>query len=371
MPELPSGTVTFLFTDIEGSTQRWQQQPVAMAPALARHDRLVREAIEAHGGSVFKMIGDAFCAAFADPADALAAALTAQRSLYGEPWGTTGPLRVRMALHTGRADVQDGDYAGAPLNRVARLLSAGHGGQVLLSGATAELVHDHLPREVHLRDLGTHQLKDLYRPEHIFQLVTPDLPSDFSPLVTAASLPAYPAAADADHGPPAPATPAPPRSRRTVAIAGGVVAALLLLLAGIYAFGRNDDPEPPATIIPAVAVVTPTPTPYAEGAGVWGVLATPPPAPAFAVFGQMAFDAGWKGQAQSLPGPMVLFVAENDPHPPSIWFGGDVTLMRGVIPGTPAVAQSWPAATYLDLQPTDQIVVPANTTFAVSTDQFD
>src|SRR5215208_2992164 len=166
-----------------------------MGPALARHDRLVREAIEAHDGAVFKTAGDAFCAAFADPAAALAAALTAQRALYGEPWGTTGPLRVRMALHTGRAEVHDGDYVGAPLNRVARLLSAGHGGQVLVSGATAELVQDHLPHEVHLRDLGTHQLKDLYRPERLFQVVTPDLPADFSPLRSADHLPPYPAEA--------------------------------------------------------------------------------------------------------------------------------------------------------------------------------
>ncbi|HKG24669.1 MAG TPA: adenylate/guanylate cyclase domain-containing protein [Thermomicrobiales bacterium] len=370
MSELPSGTVTFLFTDIEGSTQRWQQEPSAMAPALARHDRLVREAIESHGGAVFKTVGDAFCAAFADPAEALGAALTAQRSLYGEPWGATGPLRVRMALHTGRAEVQDGDYVGAPLNRVARLLSAGHGGQVLLSGATAELVHDHLPREVHLRDLGTHQLKDLYRPEHIFQVVTPDLPADFSPLVTAASLPPYPAAADAaDQGFPAAAAPAPPARRHTALIAGGAVAAALLLLVGIFAFGLDDEPDPQATGVPAVAVVTATPTPYAEGTNYWGVIATPPPAPAFVVLGELIFDAGWSGTSQSLPGPMMLYVDERQPYPPRIWFGADVTLMRNVIPGTPAHEETLPAATFFDLGPNDQIVVPANTEFAVQTDQ--
>src|SRR5215218_9150543 len=113
-----------------------------------------------------------------------------------------------MALHTGRAEVQEGDYVGAPLNRVARLLSAGHGAQVLVSGATAELVQDHLPDEVHLRDLGTHQLKDLYRPERLFQLVTPDLPADFSPLSTAAHLPPYPAEPGAPAAGPAAATPA-------------------------------------------------------------------------------------------------------------------------------------------------------------------
>src|SRR5215218_11270991 len=168
-----------------------------MPAAVARHDRLLREAIEAHHGVVFKTVGDAVCAAFPNAVDAVHAALAAQRALYAEPWGQTGPLRVRMALHTGIATPGGGDYAGGPLNRVARLLSAGHGGQVLLSGATAEVAHDHLPTEVHLRDLGTHQLKDLYRPEHVFQLVTPDLPADFSALATADHLPPYPAGHEA------------------------------------------------------------------------------------------------------------------------------------------------------------------------------
>src|SRR5687768_13850697 len=122
MAEWPSGTVTFLFTDLEGSTQRWQQYPTAMGPALARHDRLLRDAISANGGVVFKTVGDAVCAAFATAPAAVAAALTAQRALYSEPWGATGPLRARMALHTGQADAREGDYLGGPLNRVARLL---------------------------------------------------------------------------------------------------------------------------------------------------------------------------------------------------------------------------------------------------------
>jgi class 3 adenylate cyclase len=365
MSGLPSGTVTFLFTDIEGSTQRWQQQPAAMGPALARHDRLVREAIEAHGGVVFKTVGDAFCAAFADPSAALAAALTAQRALYGEPWGTTGPLRVRMALHTGRAEVQGGDYVGAPLNRVARLLSAGHGGQVLVSGATAELVQDHLPQEVHLRDLGTHQLKDLYRPERLFQVVTPDLPADFSPVVTTAHLPPYPG----DEPPAAAASPPAgsvrPGRRRAVAVAGGLV--LVLVLAGTYVF-RGGGTGPEATQIPAVAATTPTVGPTPEGSGVWGLIATPPPAPAFVVFGVLDFDAGWKGDARSLPGPMLLYVADQ-PEPPTVWVGGAATLMRNVVPGTPAVAEPVVAGTYVDLHPHDQMVVPANTPFAVQTGQ--
>src|SRR5215218_625969 len=207
-----------------------------------------------------------------------------------------------MALHTGRAEVQEGDYVGAPLNRVARLLAAGHGAQVLVSGATAELVQDHLPQEVHLRDLGTHQLKDLYRPERLFQVVTPDLPADFSPVVTAAHLPPYPG-----DGQPAAAAPPPkaavgPGRRRAAAVAGGLVLVLVLVLAGIYV-SRGDGDGPAATRFSAVAATTPTVGPAPEGSGVWGVVATPPPAPAFVVLGALAFDAGWKGDAQSLPGP--------------------------------------------------------------------
>jgi len=184
----PTGTVTFFFTDIEGSTRRWEQFREAMAAALARHDDLVRAAIVAHGGHVFKTMGDAFCAAFGQAPEAVAAALTAQRALVAEDWSVFGAdfqaLRVRMALHTGSADARDGDYFGPPLNRVARLLSTGHGGQVLLSLATQELVRDDLPQGVSLKDLGQHRLKDLRRPEHVFQMILPDLPGDFPPLNT-------------------------------------------------------------------------------------------------------------------------------------------------------------------------------------------
>src|SRR5947209_4799902 len=144
MAELPTGTVTFLFTDIEGSTRLWEQHPEAMQLALARHDALLRAAIQTHGGHVFKAMGDQFCAAFATAPDAVAAAIEAQGALNAEPWGETGPLRVRMALHTGATELRDSDYFGPPLNRVARLLDAGHGGQILLSQATFDLARDHL-----------------------------------------------------------------------------------------------------------------------------------------------------------------------------------------------------------------------------------
>ena len=184
MTDLPAGTITFLFTDIEGSTTRWEQQRVAMQAALARHDAILRGVIETHGGHVFKTVGDAFYTTFATAPAALAAALAAQHALAGEDWGEVGPLRVRMALHTGTAEARDGDYFGPSLNRVARILSAGHGGQVLLSAVTQELVRDQLPASAELRNLGEHRLKDLIRPEHLFQIVAPELPVDFPPLRT-------------------------------------------------------------------------------------------------------------------------------------------------------------------------------------------
>jgi class 3 adenylate cyclase len=134
MPELPSGTVTFLFTDIEGSTALWEQDRTAMANAVERHLALLRQAVETHGGVAFKVIGDAVQAAFPAAPQAVAAALSAQRTLLVEDWGALGPLRVRMALHAGEAEPDDrGDYLAPALNRLSRLLSTGHGGQVLLS----------------------------------------------------------------------------------------------------------------------------------------------------------------------------------------------------------------------------------------------
>jgi predicted ATPase/class 3 adenylate cyclase len=183
-PHLPEGTVTFLFTDIEGSTRLWEEHPAAMQAALARHDALLHQAFQVHSGVVFKTFGDQFCAAFATVPDALAAALTLQRALHAAPWEEVGALRVRTALHTGMAETRGGDYFGPALNRVARLLEAGHGGQILLSRATQELAGDRLPEDASPRDLGEHRLKDLVRPEQIFQLVVPDLPADFPPLKT-------------------------------------------------------------------------------------------------------------------------------------------------------------------------------------------
>src|SRR5687767_8801154 len=155
-----------------------------MQAALARHDELLRSSIEELGGYVFKTVGDAFCCAFPTAPAALEAALEIQRGLLSSEWEQNEPLRVRMALHVGAAEERDGDYFGPPVNRVARLLSVAHGGQVLLSLPTQELVRDQLPVGTNLRDLGEHRLKVLFRPERVFQLTAPELPSEFPPLRT-------------------------------------------------------------------------------------------------------------------------------------------------------------------------------------------
>jgi predicted ATPase/class 3 adenylate cyclase len=181
----PTGTVTFLFTDIEGSARLWERNSQEMQEALARHDELLRTAIEARDGYVFKTVGDAFCAAFGTATDAAEAALACQLALLEEGWAEeVGAIRVRMALHTGAAEERDGDYFGPPVNRVARLMSAAHGGEVLLSLPAQELVRDQLPPGTTLRDLGEYRLKDLFRPERVFQLLAPELPSEFPPLRT-------------------------------------------------------------------------------------------------------------------------------------------------------------------------------------------
>jgi predicted ATPase/class 3 adenylate cyclase len=185
----PTGTVTFLFTDIEGSTQRWERDRDAMNAALARHDALLRAAISAHGGDVFKTVGDAFCAAFVTAGDAIAAARDAQRELQRTDFSAIGGMLVRMALHTGAAEERDGDYFGPAVNRVARLLSIGHGGQVLVSRTSADLLQGELPEEIGLLDLGAHQLKDLARPEQVHQLTAPGLPATFPALRSLGNLP--------------------------------------------------------------------------------------------------------------------------------------------------------------------------------------
>jgi predicted ATPase/class 3 adenylate cyclase len=183
--ELPAGTLTFLFSDIERSTRHLQELGAAWSGALENHHRLMREAIAEHAGTEVDTAGDSFFAVFATAPDAVRAALAAQRSLGAHPWPGGAAVRVRMGLHTGSATIVAGGYAGLDVHRAARIMAAAHGGQVLLSGVTRALAATALGDGVTTRDLGEHRLKDLDAPEHLHQLVGPGLATDFPPLRTA------------------------------------------------------------------------------------------------------------------------------------------------------------------------------------------
>jgi predicted ATPase/class 3 adenylate cyclase len=187
MTEYPSGTVTFLFTDIEGSTQLWEQHPEAMKSVLAKHDAILKDAIESNHGTIIKTTGDGIHAVFETAIEAVNTTLSAQR--YLQSLSSSPKLKVRMGLHTGEAELRAGDYYGQALNRGARIMSAGHGGQILLSFVTADLAREHLPADISLLDLGEHRLKDLIYPENIFQLLAPDLPKEFPALKSLNTLP--------------------------------------------------------------------------------------------------------------------------------------------------------------------------------------
>lgn len=180
---------TILFTDIEGSTRLWEREPERMRPALARHDALLRAAVASHRGTIIKMTGDGAHASFRDPLDAVGATLELQQSLAA-PEATQGlALQVRCGVHTGRVEPRDNDVFGTAVNRAARLMSAAHGGQVLLSQAASENVRDRLSAGLELRDLGLVRLRDLANPEHVFQLVHPKLRQDFPALRSLESTP--------------------------------------------------------------------------------------------------------------------------------------------------------------------------------------
>lgn len=186
MPDLPSGTVTFFFTDITGSTTLWERDHAATRSALERHLIILQSLITAHHGVLHKAIGDSTQSAFTSTEDALRAAVAAQRALLQENWpDPLGQVQVRMALHAGAAVPEDrGDYLAAPLNRLSRLLATGYGGQILLSQAVQQLARGGLPSGTELRDLGEHRLRHLLEPERVFQLLHPELPVQFPPLTT-------------------------------------------------------------------------------------------------------------------------------------------------------------------------------------------
>ncbi len=183
-PRAPSGTISFLFSDIEGSTKRWERFPEAMAGALRSHDAIVGAAMARNGGFVFKTVGDAFCVAFSNTRHAVDGALDAQRTLAAADFDAVGGIAVRMAIHTGTAEERDGDYFGPTVNRVARITAVGHGGQILLSAISGELVRADLPADASLRELGEYRIKDLASTERLFALVVPDLHAEFPPLHT-------------------------------------------------------------------------------------------------------------------------------------------------------------------------------------------
>ena len=189
MAEHATRTVTFLLTDIEGSTRLWEEYREAMAVALEAHDSILKAAVERAGGTVVQTTGDGLLAEFDQAEAAVTAALDGQHALDGYEWPATGPLRVRMAIHSGSAQVRDEEFHGRPLNRVARLLAIGYGGQVLLSGATVALVADSLPPRLELIDRGEHHLRDLDRPEHVYQLAGPGLRREFPALRSTAAHP--------------------------------------------------------------------------------------------------------------------------------------------------------------------------------------
>ena len=187
---LTTGTVSFLFTDIEGSTKLAQDHPDAMPSLLARHNEILNESIEAHHGFTFRIVGDSFSAAFHTASDALHAALDAQRKLQDESW-SPAPIKVRMGINTGTAQWKDDPqghgafYEGyATLALTQRVMSVGHGGQILLSQSTVDLAKSKLDNTTELRDMGERRLKDIAKPEHLYQLVAADLLSDFPPLTT-------------------------------------------------------------------------------------------------------------------------------------------------------------------------------------------
>ena len=185
---LPTGTVTFLLTDIEGSTNLAQQYPDALPALLARHHEILNQSIQAHNGYAFQIVGDSFCAAFHSASDAVNAALDAQRLFHNEAW-TPVPIKVRMGIHTGAAKLQDASkalrYSGyAAIALTQRIMSVGHGGQVLVSQAAQDLIRGMLPTDIKLRDMGNHRFKDFAQTERIYQMVVPGLVNDFPPLQT-------------------------------------------------------------------------------------------------------------------------------------------------------------------------------------------
>ncbi|HZP80237.1 MAG TPA: adenylate/guanylate cyclase domain-containing protein [Chthonomonadaceae bacterium] len=301
MHDPPSGPMTFLFAQIEDSTRLWEQHPDRMRAALASYDTLVKQAVETQNGHIFKTLGDAFYAAFAAAPDALNAALFLQTRLTGENWRQL-PLQARVALHTGPAEAREGDYFGLTLHRLNRLLAIGHGGQVLVSGATRDLLARSLPPGAVLEDKGHHRLKDLQRPEQVYQLLAPGLPAEFPPL---RSLP------EQRHNLPVQLTSFIGREQEMVDVRWLLEAARLLTITAIGGAGKSRL---------AMQVAAEALDAYPDG--VWLVELAPLSDPALlpqtvgAVLGvrEEASRAGNAGLAEALAGMRLLLLLDNCEH---------------------------------------------------------
>ena len=225
MADLPSGAVTFLFTDIEGSTRLVRQLRGRYADVLAEHQRLIRQAFSQHGGHELDTQGDAFFYAFESAHDAVLAAVEAQRALSGYPWPDDADVKVRMGIHTGQAAPVNGRYTGLAVHRAARISAAGHGGQILVSQATQSLLEDEEEElAVGMSDLGDQRLKDIERPVRLYQVTAPGLLTDFPP----------PRGESEDEP-----TGSPPVWRRTPVIVAAGLVALVLIAAGVLLATRD------------------------------------------------------------------------------------------------------------------------------------
>ncbi len=228
--DLPSGTVTFLFTEVEGSTRLWEEYPDVMQQRDGASRRLLRDAVESHDGFVVKTTGDRFHAVFATAHDAVTAAVAAQAAVHADDWNITETVRVRMGIHTGEAEVRNGDYVGSAVNRAERLMSVAHGGQIVVSTATEELLHDTMPEKYGFVDLGEHRLRDLGRPERLFQVLHPDLEREFAPLRTLDTVPG---------NLPLPASSFVGRSVELVRVADALADSRVVTLTGVGGVGKT------------------------------------------------------------------------------------------------------------------------------------
>jgi class 3 adenylate cyclase len=244
MADLPSGAVTFLFTDIEGSTRLVKQLRERYGDVLHEHQRLLREAFEAHGGYEVDTQGDSFFVAFSSARDGLLAAVEGQLALAAHPWPDGSQIKVRMGLHTGQAIASGGRYTGLAVHRAARIGAAGHGGQILVSQATQTLLEDE-EEDLHifLDDLGEQRLKDLDRPVRLYQAAADGLPTEFPPLRPAAEAP--------------PVAPPLPLWRRPAARGAVALVIVALIVAAIAALVLSDDASSVAVLPNSVAVVDP------------------------------------------------------------------------------------------------------------------